>query len=254
MKFGVLLAAVAMLAPQQVRANGRPATSEPITFNASVRVEVDAAGMPVKVEAPAEFPDAMRQFIQKRVSSWQYQPAMQDGEPVPAVTYVRVGACAVPAEGGYRLGLDFKGNGPALVNDRGWFLPPPAYPRSPMMAGVEGEFLVNYSIRADGSTHVDEIKAQTVSNRAYARDFQKTLTAWAEGFHYRPEQVNGIPVATQMSIPVSFSLSNNPRQDYAKEEKARALASSECVAAAQSAGLTPIAQNSPIKVTPPPAG
>ena len=254
MKLGALLVAVMVFAPHQVHAGEAPALSGPVTFSASVRVEVDAAGTPTKVEAPPEFPDAIRQFIQKRVSGWQYQPAMQGGVSVSAVTYVRVGACAIPAEGGYRLGLDFKGNGPALVNDRGWFLPPPAYPRSPMMAGVEGEFQVSYSIRTDGSTYVDEIKTQAVSNRAYVKDFHKALATWVEGFHYRPEQVNGIPVATQMSIPVSFNLSSDPRQEYANEEKARALASSECIAAAQASGLAPIAQNSPVKVTPLPAG
>lgn len=122
------------------------------------------------------------------------------------------------------------------------------------MAGVEGEFQVSYSIRTDGSTYVDEIKTQAVSNRAYAKDFHKALATWVEGFHYRPEQVNGIPVATQMSIPVTFALSDDPRQEYAKEAETKALASNECIAAAQASGLAPIARNSPVKVTPLPAG
>ncbi|MBP8615766.1 MAG: hypothetical protein KBI17_05860, partial [Thermomonas sp.] len=39
-----------------------PAAAKPdvVAFNASVRVEVDAAGKPVKVEAPADLPEAIR--------------------------------------------------------------------------------------------------------------------------------------------------------------------------------------------------
>ena len=40
-----------------------------VAFNASVRVDVDASGKPVKVEAPADLPDSIRSFIEKRVAS-----------------------------------------------------------------------------------------------------------------------------------------------------------------------------------------
>ena len=89
-----------------------------VAFNASVRVEVDAAGKPVKVEAPADLPEAIRGYIEKRVASWQYQPAKVAGVARPAVTYVAVNACAVPVSEGFRLGLDFDGNGPRRVGDR----------------------------------------------------------------------------------------------------------------------------------------
>ena len=254
MKVGILLGAfAALMFVMQVEASEPPAGPKVVTFNASVRVEVDAAGKPIKVEAPAEFPEAVRQFIEKRVAGWQYSPAMQDGVPVAAVTYVGVGACAIPVEAGYRMGLDFKGNGPALAGSGAWFVPPPPYPREPMMAGVEGAFKVSYSIMQDGSTRVDEIKSNNGTGRSYARDFQKVLTAWVGSFRYQPEQVNGIPVATEMSLSVSFNMSGKSRKDSLEESEARALESKECVAAASPMGLVPIAQNSPVKVIPLPA-
>jgi hypothetical protein len=47
-------------------------------FNASVRVEVDTTGKPVRWKRQ---PTCRKDphFIEKRVSSWQYQPAKLDG-------------------------------------------------------------------------------------------------------------------------------------------------------------------------------
>lgn len=254
MKLGIFLGGLAGLAvAMPVAAGELPAGKGVITFNAAVRVEVSAAGAPVKVEAPVEFPEVVRHFIEKRVASWQYQPAMQDGVPAMAVTYVRVGVCALPIDAGYRMGLDFKGNGPAIVGSTSWLLPP-RYPKELMMAGVEGVFQVNYSIQADGSARLDEIEAQSGVSRAHLKQFRSALTAWVEGFRYRPESVNGISIATKMSVPVSFSLSGEAHQKFLAKQEAKALASNECMAAAAPAGLMPVAQNSPVKVTPLPAG
>ena len=136
-----------------------------VAFNASVRVDVDASGKPVKVEAPADLPDSIRSFIEKRVASWQYQPAKAAGVPVGATTYVKVGACAIPdaTSGGYKLGVDFKGNGPRLVSASG-NLPPPQYPIEALRKSVTGTYIVNYSIQPDGSTQVGDIKLADGSN------------------------------------------------------------------------------------------
>ena len=99
---------------------------EVVAFNVGVLVKVDATGRPVKVEASQDVPKPIRDFVEKRVASWQYQPARIDGVPQSATTYVAVNACAVPVAEGYRLGLDFDGNGPRTANDQR--LAPPKYP------------------------------------------------------------------------------------------------------------------------------
>lgn len=229
-----------------------------VAFNASVRVEVDAAGKPVKVEAPADLPEAIRGFIEKRVASWQYQPAKANGMPASAVTFVRVGACAIPVAEGYRLGLDFKGNGPALETSGPWFLPPPPYPSAALRGGGEGAFKVSYVIQKDGSTRVASVEAIEGTAGRFVKDFRVGLTSWIEGMRYRPEVVAGMPVETEMSLPVSFSLSQggggNWRKQYQQRLEEQALASKECVAAQGVGGPLPIASNSPVKITPAPAG
>ena len=258
MKRGMwLLLGLGFMAP----AAGADDASKPgvVAFNASVRVEVDASGKPVKVEAPADLPESIRSFIEKRVASWQYQPAKQGGVPVGATTYVKVGACAIPATEGYRLGLDFKGNGPAIVDPGPWFMRPPPYPRELQRAGAQGTFQVTYAIQADGTTKlvsIEPIEANT--GKRDARAFKQTIASWIEGQRYLPEQVGGKPVATEMSFPVSFTLSSGkgPRTNdaYRKELEARAMTSNECIAASGPSGPLPIALDSPVKVIPTPAG
>ena len=89
-----------------------------VAFPASVRVDVDASGRPVKVEAPADLPEPIRAFIEKRVATWHYSPAMVAGVPQAGTTYVRVGACAVPEGDQYRLAIDYKGNGPRFADGK----------------------------------------------------------------------------------------------------------------------------------------
>lgn len=235
-----------------------PAEAKPdvVAFNASVRVEVDAAGKPVKVEAPADLPEAIRGFIEKRVASWQYEPAKKDGVPAPAVTFVKVGACAIPVANGYRMGLDFKGNGPAIVDPGPWFMRPPQYPRELQRAGAQGTFQVGYAIQSDGTTRLVSIEPiETSTGKRHARAFKEAIASWIEGQRYLPEQVAGTPVATEMSFPVSFELrEGGGRENYRKQLEDRALASKECIAASSPTGPLPIATNSPVKVIPTPAG
>ena len=127
MKTLSLCVAIACAAAQPVAAADDAADADVVAFNASVRVEVDAAGKPVRIEAPADLPEAIRAFVEKRVASWQYTPAQVAGVPQAAVTYVGVNACAVSVGAGYRLGVDFAGNGPRTAADR--TLVPPMYPR-----------------------------------------------------------------------------------------------------------------------------
>lgn len=252
-----ILAATAVLAVAPAFAQGA-GDARVVAFNASVRVEVDAAGKPVKVEAPADLPDAIRGFIEKRVASWQYEPAKQGGVPAAAVTFVRVGACAIPVAEGFRMGLDFKGNGPAIVNAGPWFMPPPRYPHEMQRMAVEGEFKVSYAIQADGTTRIASIEPMAGTGSRHLKAFRGALTSWIEGLRYQPEQVDGRPVATDMTFPVSFTLSTHggPRSNaaYREELEARALASKECLAASSPSGPLPIATNSPVKVIPTPAG
>jgi len=258
----IAIAATALLLSGLLAAQAaEPEKRDVVAFSATVRVDVDTAGAPVKVEAPADLPAAIRAYVEQRVASWQYLPARQDGVAVPATTYVRVGACALPdeASGGYQLGVDFKGNGPGLMSESGR-LDPPGYPRHALMRGDTGVFRVVYSINGSGKPKVDVITPLGDEPPRGFKAFQAALEKWVGGLPYQPEIVNGQPVATQISTIVEFRLSDDYgtpvwRKQYLEDLKSKAISSSECtLASGASFGLQPVAIDSPVKVIPTPAG
>lgn len=237
-----------------------PAVAKPgvVAFNASVRVEVDATGKPIKVNAPSGLPEKIRGLIEQRVGSWQYEPAKKDGVAAPVTTYVQVGACAIPTAAGdaFRLGLDYKGHGPGIRSSAGT-IPPPSYPPTALMLGITGAFDVTLHVHPDGSVEAEAVKQSHGARTKDMREFKPHLQAWAKTLRYEPELLGGQPVATRLQVPVTFSLSNSTTQDAWEQERlAKLLERSECriAKATPQRQLEPIALDSPVKVTPTPAG
>jgi hypothetical protein len=232
---------------------GDKAEAKVVAFNVSVRVEVDAAGKPVKVEAPADLPEAIRAFVEKRVATWQYIPAKVAGVPQPAVTYVGVGACAVPVAEGYRLGVDFNGNGPRTAADSR--LVPPMYPPLAQRSGTEAEFVLILGVEADGHVVIDRIERADVSARRGASEFEPLLRRWVKTVRFDPELVAGKPVRGQVRMPVSFSLDGpGDRRALREELQAKAKASHECQIASGESDMKPVALQPAVTVIPQPAG
>jgi hypothetical protein len=234
-----------------------PSKRDVVAFHASVRVEVDAAGKPVKVEAPQDLPEAIGNFIEKRVASWQYQPGKIEGVAQAATTYVAVNACAVPVAEGYRLGVDFDGNGPRVAGDQR--LSPPEYPAFARRTGTEAEFKLILGIQTDGRAVIDEIEKAEISGgggrRTGSNEFELELRRWVKTLHFDPEMVAGKPVREQVGVPVSFVI--DPRADrQALEEtlQAKAKASRECQLAAGANDMKPVALLPAVAVIPTPAG
>ena len=219
-----------------------------VAFYAPTRVDVDATGKPVRVEAPADLPEPIRVFIEKRVASWQYTPAMRNGTPQPATTYVQVGACAVPEGKGYRLAVDFKGNGPRLADGKP-MLPPP-YPHAPLVREVGGDFEVIIAIGADGQASPESIKPLQQSAR-WNREFESVLAPWVRRMRFDPEVVDGRTVASRMRVPVTFVIGGGSREEMREKRQQDALGKDECrIASGRVSGLQPVALDSPIQVTP----
>lgn len=230
-----------------------PAKRDVVTFAASVKVEVDAAGKPVKVEAPADLPAEIRGYIETRVASWQYQPARLEGVPQASTTYVSVNACAMPVAEGYRLGVDFNGNGPRRAGDLR--LDPPMYPMLAHRAGTEATFVLILATDAAGKARIDAIEHADISGRAGAGAFEPTLRRWAQGVRFDLEQVSGKPVPARVRVPVLFSMGlKQDRKTLRNELQAKAMASRECQLASDGGGIKPVALEPAVTVIPRPAG
>jgi len=227
-----------------------------VAFEASVRVDVDAAGKPVKVEAPADLPVAIRGFIEKRVASWQYQAAKIEGVPQAATTYVDVNACAVPVADGYRLGLDFDGNGMRRAGDQRF--KPPLYPVKAEINGTEAEIVLILDVREDGSARIEEVEKVEYSGRTAKEGrmaFRPALERWVKTIRFDPELVAGKPVAGKVRIPVSFSLRDEGDAKALRADlQAKSRASRECQIAAGEDASKPVAMSPAVTVIPVPAG
>jgi len=253
MRDAFLLAALALSASAHA-APVDPATErDVVTFRASVRVDVDASGKPVKVETPQDLPQAIRALIEKRVASWQYQPANLGGVPQAATTYVSINACAVPVGEGYRLGVDFNSNGPRVA--AGKAMTPPDYPEAAMRAGTDADFSLTLKMDGAGRAAIDTINRLDISGRAGAGGFEPELRRWVKTLRFDPEIVAGRPVPTKIRMQVGFDTTNARRSRKSRDDlQAKARESRECRMVSGTYGLRPVALQPAVTIIPRPPG
>lgn len=211
-----------------------------ISFSTQARVEVDGQGRVAGVTTDAALAPVFAQAVKATVEKMRFAPPMKDGRPVSGVTFVWLGACAVPeaASADYRFAVVYQGNGPARHG------PYPRYPFEMMHAGQSAKMRLNYHILANGSAEIDAIE-MTEGRGQYRALLRKTLQDWIAASTFEPEQLDGLPVTTKMSMPVEFKA--GPQQNYnslasarkhaEKETQASAAASRSCMTAKQGSDL-----------------
>lgn len=221
-----------------------------VAFRAEARVAIDANGKPTQVEASKDLPEAIKEYIEKRVSAWSFAPPQRDGRVSAGVTYVHLGACAIPVANGYSLAIDYKGNGPGYENAYGRLLPP-RYPAAAQMAGQEAAINVTYIVEADGKA---TLESQDFTGTGRPTDpirkaFEVAIRDWVRQLRHSPEELAGNPVRTRLTVPVIFTLGDNPREEWLAELRKEAEESNECkMASDQQPGLMPIALDSPFQL------
>lgn len=225
--------------------SGQAAAAEPLAFRADARVEVSAEGKPTRIEASADLPDAIRRFIEQKVATWQFSAPTRGGVTSNGVTYVYLGACAIPSTEGYRLALDFKGNGPRIAKGSTW--PAPAYPLNAVRAGQGASMVVTYIVEPDGRVTLDTLE-HTEDPKQYRKHFDHAIGVWLRSLRHLPEELAGQPVRTAVRVPIEFLPPGRVPVDIKQHLRDSALKSRECMAATGATGLQPVAVDSPIKV------
>ena len=165
------------------------------------------------------------------------------------VTYLSLGACAIPEEGGYRLGLDFKHNGPRIATANGR-LPGVAYPLAAMRNGrSKVEMDVHFFIEEDGRATLDQIAYQG-DKRHRGDGFDVAVRDWVGRMRFEPEQLAGKPLRSKADVHLIFTLGGGKGINEIKQDLLdTALTSKECrMAAGEPDGLMPVVLASPIKV------
>lgn len=222
------------------------AAAEPMAFRAEATVVVDAGGKPTRIEASPDLPAPIREFIERRIAGWHFSPPTRGGIVADGVTYLRLGACALPtANGDYRLAVDFHSNGPKQETNT-----IPYYPPEERRAGREATLVAKLMVETDGSATLQAID-YTDGIGGRRKGFDAAVHDWVKSLHYLPEQLDGKPVRTQLEIPVDFVLTSRSRGQMRQELQSQAQRSPECrMAASEADGLEPVALDSPIQVLP----
>ena len=138
------------------------------------------------------------------------------------------------------------------------FLPPPLYPREAAVRGLEGEFDLVVKVAPDGSATLESMEVLGKNpSRDRRRDkiFEPELAQWIASLRFEPEQLDGVPVATRISIVADFKLVgeyvHSPRlakERAGQKRGSRAEASRECLAASREDGSpVPVVLDSPFK-------
>lgn len=219
----------------------------PIPFRAMAKVWINETGQPSKVEATSGLPLAVRASIEEQVATWRFQSPVVDGVARGGITYVSLGACAVPEpDGSLRLALGYKGNGPGYADDA-VRLQPPRFPIEMAQKRLSGEWKVDYIVEPDGSTTFVGI-VESKPRQPNVKIVEPTLRAWVKSLRFMPEQIAGAPVRTRLSTPISFLTGSSSEKADMAERKRVLENSQECSAVLDAdAGDRPVAVDSPFR-------
>lgn len=248
-----LLVATAVGAAPLPAAHAGAPVQRPVAFRAEAKVTLDAAGQPLAIEPSEDLPPSIRDFIRQRVATWHFSPPEQDGVTGGAVTYLRLGACAIPQpDGNYRMAVDFKGNGPLYAG--GPTMRPPGYPRDAMIRHIEALALVTFVVGTDGRASVEDIAYKDARDHRHD-GIDKSLRDWVAAMRFEPEHLAGHAVRTRLRVPVKFTIDGRgyDRDEFAGSLREKSAKSEECRLAsgeAQPEGLRPVVLNSPVRLEP----
>src|SRR5690606_40420747 len=90
--------------PAAESAKSAEPAAQPVVFRTWAKVALDASGRPTSIEPGPDLPAPVREYLAARIAQWHFSPPARGTTTGSAVTYLRLGACALPdPAGGYRL-------------------------------------------------------------------------------------------------------------------------------------------------------
>lgn len=192
--FARLLAIALLTSPSATLASWLP----PKLTSLQAQVSVDATGHVTDVVLIEDkLSAAIKSTVVEGVKKWLFEPVLVDGTAVPAQTYVNLDACAIPSGGGYDLALHYVDNGPLLYNAAELELGPTiAY-----YSNVHQTIKVKLTVEHDGHAELQDVVMVDVAP-VIQRDMHDAVKRWVKSMSFKPEQIGGKAVATDLEWPI----------------------------------------------------
>lgn len=167
----------------------------------NAELELDALGQAQALRWREELPGTLGSDLEQRIRSWQFTPVLANGEPVPATLNLQLELAIEDAGDTMRLLLHS-----AQTNLHPVRVSAPRYPSRALRAGREGYAVVRVEIDASGRvSHAESIEASHP-------DFAQAGIDAARHWRYEPLRSNGQPIASELLVPVSFSIRGGGRR------------------------------------------
>lgn len=206
-----LAPALGLLATAISVSAGAQNADDVVAFQTSVKVAVDARGQPIEIEASPALSSGVRAFVEARARDLVFEPAVVDGQARGGVTYVVFGVCAVPDGDQMRMAAEYRVHGPGQA-DGSAHPSPPRYPAQAARRGLSTDMTVHYVVRPDGTATLDRVdfaEGDKVRGRGL---FERMAKDWVASMEVLPEEVDGRPIATPVSTPVTLALAGGGSQ------------------------------------------
>lgn len=214
-KFFALVGAAFLLAGGMAQA-----MDDPVLELAAVgMLDVGPDGSVLDYTLENDLDPAVASLVDRTVGGWRFEPVVEDGKPVIAVTRMRLDLEAVPTGESYVLRVADVSLGVPDPAD----MPPPAYPRSALGEDVGAK--VTLLIQVDAAGRVQQVHVEQVSmtRRLGKRgDFLRERFAdvsreAALGWTFDAvELIDGERVAARYRVPVTFE--SGSANDWAERE------------------------------------
>lgn len=168
---------------------------EPILLRVPAAIDVLADGSVSEVALEGVLPLPVAQAIKEAAMQWRFEPVQLQGNPASGRTYSRLAVCVAQSDGQLLISTVLQDNGPAQVKQTA-----PIYPADALRHGQSGEFDVTFVVGEDGVATLEKIDA----TKGRPGPFKRAIEDWIKTSQFRPEQLNGKPVATRLRWPVGF--------------------------------------------------
>lgn len=212
-----IVAAVFLLA-----AGLAPAKDDPVLELAAVgMLEVGPDGSVHDYTLESDLDPAVASLVDRTVRSWRFEPVLVDGDPVIAVTRMRLDLEAVPAGESFVLRVADVSLGAPDPAD----MPLPPFPPSALGERVGAKVTLLVQVDADGrvqQVHVEQVsmtrrmgKRGEFLRQRFADVSREAALGWTFG---AAELIDGERVAARYRVPVTFAPGSGSdwaeRQDY----------------------------------------